>query len=73
LDANGIPARVRTLEAEVVNVKKNIIDLTKTNRAEHKEVRDALAKMQGMGWVILGGVISGVVLMVIGLLGGIPH
>lgn len=57
----------------MVNVKKNIIDLTKTNRAEHKEVRDALAKMQGMGWVILGGVISGVVLMVIGLLGGIPH
>ena len=67
---NGIPARVRTLEAEVVNVKKDMRDLRENNRDEHKEVRDSLAKVQNLGWAILGGVLISVVGIVISLVAG---
>ena len=59
---NGITARVHTLEAQMIDIKEDIIELKQSNSAEHKEIRAVAGKIQGLGWVIVGGMAVGLVL-----------
>ena len=62
---NGITARVHTLEARTVDLKDDIIELKQANTDEHREIRAVVGKIQGIGWVIVGGMAVGVLLMLI--------
>ena len=62
---NGITARVHTLEAQTVNIKNDIDELKSTNSAEHQEIRTVVGKIQGIGWVIVGGLIVGILLRLV--------
>jgi hypothetical protein len=62
---NGLTARVHTLEAQAVNIKDDIVELKQSNSEEHKEIRAVVGKIQGIGWVIVGGMAVGVFLMLL--------
>ena len=61
-EGNGITARVHTLEAQTVDMKDSIATLVKTNSEEHKEIRGVVGRIQGIGWVIVGGLVVGILL-----------
>lgn len=62
---NGITARVHTLEAQMVDIKNDIIELKQSNSDEHKEIRAVVGKIQGIGWVIVGGMLVGLLLRLV--------
>ena len=60
---NGIEARVHTLEAQMIDIKDDLAVIRDENRDEHKDMRCAIGKIQGIGWVIVGGMVVGLFLM----------
>ncbi len=65
MEHNGIEARVHTLEARMDDVHDKVRDFVATNSTEHREIRAVVGKIQSVAWVILGGIVVGVVLMLV--------
>lgn len=71
-DKNGIPARVRVLESEMKHLSKHIdevkTDLTKDVDELKEDLKGRLDKIMWLGWGILGGVTTAVIVLIFGML-----
>ncbi len=54
--------RVATLETQMTDTREKIRGFVDANTTDHREIRAAVSKILNVAWVILGGVVTGLIL-----------